>query len=86
MGSASAIGRKVRDLRINNFSVSHCVRGDFDKSVDASDFGTLIGAFNTDGAISGSGYDPTVDFNFDGLVDSSDFGLLIGEFNNTGAI
>ena len=57
-----------------------------DNSVDSSDFGTLIGAFNTDGSIPGSGYDPTVDFNFDGLVDSSDFGLLIGEFNNTGAI
>ena len=57
-----------------------------DDSVDSSDFGTLIGAFNTDGSVAGSGYDPTVDFNFDGLVDSSDFGLLIGEFNNTGAI
>ena len=57
-----------------------------DNSVDSSDFGTLIGAFNTDGAISGSGYDPAVDFNFDGTVDSSDFGLLIGQFNNVGAI
>ena len=57
-----------------------------DNSVDSSDFGTLIGAFNTDGSVAGSGYDPAVDFNFDGLVDSSDFGLLIGEFNNTGAI
>ena len=57
-----------------------------DNSVDSSDFGTLIGAFNTDGSIPGSGYDPAVDFNFDGLVDSSDFGLLIGQFNNIGAI
>ena len=57
-----------------------------DNFVDSSDFGTLIGAFNTDGSIAGSGYDPTVDFNFDGLVDSSDFGLLIGEFNNAGAM
>ena len=57
-----------------------------DNSVDSSDFGTLIGAFNTDGSISGSGYDPTADFNFDGHVDSSDFGLLIGEFNNVGAM
>ena len=57
-----------------------------DNFVDSSDFGTLIGAFNTDGSIVGGGYDPTVDFNFDGLVDSSDFGLLIGEFNNAGAI
>ena len=56
-----------------------------DNFVDSSDFGTLIGAFNTDSAISGSGYDPTVDFNFDGVIDSSDFGLLIGEFNNVGA-
>ena len=56
-----------------------------DNSVDSTDFGTLIGAFNSSGSIPGSGYDPTVDFNFDGQVDSSDFGLLIGEFNNLGA-
>ena len=56
-----------------------------DNSVDSTDFGNLIGAFNTTGAVAGSGYDPTVDFNFDGSVDSTDFGLLIGEFNNVGA-
>ena len=56
-----------------------------DNSVDSSDFGILIGAFNTDGSVTGSGYDPAADFNFDGIVDSSDFGLLIGEFNNIGA-
>ena len=55
-----------------------------DNFVDSSDFGTLIGAFNSDKSVPGSGYDPTVDFNYDGLVDSSDFGLLIGEFNNAG--
>ena len=58
---------------------------DNNNSVDSSDFGTLIGAFGSDGSIPGGGYDPTVDFDFNGLVDSSDFGLLIGEFNNTGA-
>ena len=57
-----------------------------DNSVDSSDFGALIGAFNTDGSIAGSGYDPTADFNYDGFLDSSDFALLIGEFNNTGAM
>ena len=56
-----------------------------DNSVDSTDFGTLIGAFNSSASIVGSGYDPTADFNFDGIVDSADFGLLIGEFNNTGA-
>ena len=55
-----------------------------DNSVDSTDFGNLIGAFNTTGAVAGSGYDPTVDFNFDGSIDSTDFGLLIGEFNNVG--
>ena len=58
---------------------------DNNNSVDSSDFGTLIGAFNTDSSIPGSGYDPTVDFDFNGLIDSSDFALLIGEFNNMGA-
>ena len=57
-----------------------------DNSVDSSDFGILIGAFNTDSSVPNGGYDPTADFNGDGLVDSSDFGILIGEFNNTGAL
>ena len=56
-----------------------------DNSVDSTDFGVLIGAFNTDGAVAGSGYDPAADLNFDGSVDSTDFGLLIGEFNSAGA-
>ena len=56
-----------------------------DNSVDSSDFGSLIGAFNSDGSVPGSGYDPAVDFNYDGVVDSSDFGILIGDFNTTGA-
>ena len=55
-----------------------------DNSIDSSDFGVLIGAFNTDSSIAGSGYDPTADFNYDGLVDSSDFGLLISNFNTQG--
>ena len=55
-----------------------------DNSVDSTDFGILIGAFNTSASVPGSGYDPTVDFNFDGSVDSSDFGLLLGSFNQMG--
>lgn len=55
-----------------------------DNSVDSTDFGLLIGAFNTSAAVPNSGYDATVDFNSDGAVDSTDFGLLIGEFNNMG--
>ena len=56
-----------------------------DNSVDSSDFGILIGAFNTDASISGGGYDKTADFNGDGFVDSTDFGTLISNFNGTGA-
>ncbi len=59
--------------------------GNNDNSVDSSDFTLLIGAYNSDKTIPGSGYDPTADFNSDGSVDSSDFTLLIGEFNNVGA-
>ena len=55
-----------------------------DNSVDSTDFGNLIGAFNTMSSVTGSGYDPNADLNGDGSVDSTDFGLLIGEFNNTG--
>ena len=55
-----------------------------DNSVDSTDFGILIGAFNSSASISGSGYDPTADFNDDGSVDSTDFGILIGNFNEMG--
>ena len=56
-----------------------------DNSVDTSDFGVLVGGYNGDSAIPGSGYDPAADFNFDGVVDTSDFALLVGQYNNTGA-
>ena len=60
-------------------------RSNSDNSVDSSDFGILIGAFNTAAALPGSGYDPTADFNSDGVVDSTDFGLLIGNYGSVGA-
>ncbi len=59
--------------------------GNNDNSVDSSDFTLLIGAYNSDINLPGSGYNPLADFNCDGLVDSSDFTLLIGEFGNVGA-
>ena len=55
-----------------------------DNSCDSSDFGLLIGAFNTDNSTPGSGYDPACDFNSDGSIDSSDFGLFIGNFGQAG--
>ncbi len=59
--------------------------GNNDNSVDSSDFTLLIGAFNSDVTIPGSGYDPRADFNDDGSVDSTDFTLLIGNFGQRGA-
>ena len=56
-----------------------------DNSVDSTDFGILITAYNTDISIAGDGYDPKADLNCDGLVDSTDFSLLIGNFNLQGA-
>ena len=55
-----------------------------DNSVDSTDFGLLIGAFNTEGAIPNSGYLDGADLNGDGFVDSTDFGLLIGNFGLVG--
>ena len=55
-----------------------------DNSIDSSDFGVLISAFNTDASVPNGGYDPRADFNYDGFVDSTDFGLLIGNFNTQG--
>ena len=59
--------------------------GNNDNSVDTSDFGVLVGGYNGDSTIPGSGYDPNADFNFDGVVDTSDFSLLVGQYNNVGA-
>ena len=56
-----------------------------DNSVDSTDFGLLIGAYNSALVFSGSGYDASADFNCDGHVDATDFGILIGNYNTTGA-
>ena len=56
-----------------------------DNSVDATDFGILVGAYNSDSSVDGSGYDPSADFNCDGVVDTTDFGLLVGSWNQVGA-
>ena len=57
-----------------------------DNSVDSTDFGLLIGTYNSALSISGSGYDTAEDFNCDGHIDASDFGLLIGNFGQTGEL
>ena len=57
---------------------------DGDNFVGPSDFGVLVGAYNTSASIPGSGYDPTADFNFDGFVDPTDFGILVGNYNTLG--
>ena len=55
-----------------------------DNSVDATDFGILVSAYNTDASIAGSGYDANADFNGDGLVDATDFNLFVTNYNTTG--
>ena len=55
-----------------------------DNTVDASDFGLLVTAYNSSVSVPGSGYDPAADFNNDGSVDATDFGLLVGNYNTTG--
>ena len=52
-----------------------------DGSVDATDFGTFVSAYNSAASIPGSGYDATADFNGDGFVDPTDFGLFVGDYN-----
>ena len=56
-----------------------------DNSVDASDFGLFVSAYNTTADDPFSGYDPACDFNFDGSVDPTDFGLLVNDYNTVGA-
>ena len=55
-----------------------------DNSVDATDFGVLVEAYNTDASIAGSGYDPNADFNGDDLIDATDFSLLVSSYSTTG--
>ena len=55
-----------------------------DNSVDATDFGVLIGAYGSGASVAGSGYDPAADFNGDGTVDATDFGLLVGNYGQQG--
>ena len=55
-----------------------------DNVVDIGDFGALVNAYNSDAAISGSGYNASADFNFDGKVDIADFGLLVNNYTLAG--
>ena len=55
-----------------------------DNTVDTTDFGVLVSAYNSSVSVPGSGYDATADFNNDGNVDTTDFGLLVGNYNSVG--
>ena len=55
-----------------------------DNSVDTTDFGIFVSAYNTDRSIPGSGYDTRADFNCDGFVDPTDFGLFVDNYNTAG--
>ena len=57
-----------------------------DNSVDATDFGIFVSAYNSDSSVPGSGYDIQADFNCDGMVDATDFGILVSSYNQTGAM
>ena len=73
-GSASGVNVTLTGGDANN-----------DNSVDTTDFGILVGAYNSDITVSGSGYDVRADFNDDGSVDATDFGILVSSYNQTGA-
>ena len=56
-----------------------------DNTVDPTDFGNFVSAYNSDSSVPGTGYTPTCDFNFDGVVDPTDFGLFVGNYNTVGS-
>ena len=56
-----------------------------DNTIDPTDFGIFVGAYNTSASVPGSGYDARADFNCDGFVDPTDFGLFVGNYNTVGA-
>ena len=53
-----------------------------DNACDATDFGLLTSAYNTNG--SNSNYDPNCDLNCDGFVDATDLSLLLGDYDSVG--
>ena len=55
-----------------------------DNSVDPTDFGLFVSAYNSSVNIPGSSYDASCDFNEDGAVDPTDFGLFVGNYNAQG--
>ena len=55
-----------------------------DNSVDATDFGIFVSAYNSAASVPGSGYDARADFNSDGIVDPTDFGIFVSNYNTTG--
>ena len=55
-----------------------------DNSVDPTDFGIFVSAYNSSAAIPGTGYDASADFNYDGAVDPTDFGLFVSNYNTVG--
>ena len=72
-GNVTGIGAAVQPGDANN-----------DNSVDARDFGILVGVYNSDITIPGSGYESIADFNGDGSVDATDFGILVGNYGQNG--
>ena len=58
--------------------------GNLDNSVDTSDFGLLVGCYNGDISVPGSGYDSNADFDCSGTVDTTDFAILLGAYNQNG--
>ena len=57
-----------------------------DNSVDATDFGILVSAYNTDSSVTGGGYNAQADFNCDGAINATDFGILVGNYDTVGAM
>ena len=55
-----------------------------DNSIDPTDFGIFVSAYNTSANVPGGGYDARADFNLDGFVDPTDFGLFVGNYNTVG--
>ena len=48
-----------------------------DNSIDAGDFSLLVGSYNSDASVYGSGYLPTIDVNYDGSIDISDWNYVV---------
>ena len=74
-GSVSGLSATLQGGDANNDN--HC---------DPTDFGLIVGAYDSAANVPGSGYDPAIDLDFDGFIGATDFAIIVGNYGAVGAL